>query len=338
VRIEFLEPAEYQRRLRADWLDVSDDERKEAEYQQELLDVFGLTATYNLLADRGAIESLASLGFYSPNSDSIVVRGQGMTPGVETTVVHELTHALQAQHFGVGDRIADRSTRSIAEADAMEVEQAYLNSLPAEAKWTAVEETKMTAEDEQLLAKVPATLVELEYAPYRLGRLAMDRRQTGGNSGINEALSNPPSEKQMIAPWAAAGGDFASTVTWWSAAMGAPVTPKVDGNDVTFALCARGKGAPEPPKAVVPTTVAVEVELSVVPPELIPSPGVSPQAVIIQPGQAAPTAGLSDYLCVARTIVDDPKAAPLITLPLPTATQQAAIDQRLKAAINHCLH
>jgi hypothetical protein len=319
---------------------------------------------------------------------------------------------LQAQHFDTGGRIADRATRSVAEADAMEVEQAFLATLPDADKWTAVEETKMTPEDEQRLAQVPEALVELEYAPYRLGRLAMDRRQTAGNAGINDALNSPPSEKQMIAPWSPAaeavpglsavapagatveeenqplslvellvmfdawlpwslarpsldawrdgvyttyrigadgplcaavhvslyspGGYLASTVSWWAAAMGSPVTPAVEGNDVLFTLCARGKGAAEPPKAVVPTTVAVEVELSVVPSELIPALGTPTPVLAVQPGQT--TAGLEGYLCVARTLVDDATAAPLLAIPVPTKDQEAVIGQRVKAARDTCRH
>lgn len=401
VTIEFLPPDEYRARLHAEALDVTDEERADAAYAEELNDLFGLTATYRLLEHHATIESLSSLGYYSPETDSIVVRGASLTPGVRATVVHELTHALQAQHSDIGARFGDRATRSMAEADAMAVEGSYKDTMTPEDLWQASEESQLSEEDRQALAAVPWPLVELEYAPYRLGALAIDHRPSA-----DDALADPPTERQMIAPWAGPDPDlrdltasapagttvveenqqlsvletlvafdawlpwsvarpafdtwlggvfttyrltedgplcaavrvrlsvpgegFAAVATWWSAAMGAPATPTVQGNDVEFNLCARGEGAPEPPPAVVPTTIAVELEVSMIPADQMPAPG---QMTIAQIGQ--PT--ITQYLCVGRTVVDDPALGPLITEAFPTAQQQATIDRGIDAAVRDCL-
>ncbi len=39
------------------------------------------------------------LGFYDPETDELVVRGSRVTPLMRTTLVHELVHALEDQHF-----------------------------------------------------------------------------------------------------------------------------------------------------------------------------------------------------------------------------------------------
>ncbi|MFZ4719620.1 MAG: hypothetical protein ACOYMR_09360 [Ilumatobacteraceae bacterium] len=406
VAVEFVPAAEYEARLRSDAVDVSDDERAKAAYEEELNDAFGLTATYRLLENRGAIDALSSLGFYASETDSIVVRGDQLTPGVRATLVHELTHALQSQHFDLDTRLSDYTVRSIAEADAMEVEDAYMAALEPTDRWDASVESQMTPAAQAAIDAVPWTLVELEHAPYRLGRLAMDRRTTAGNAGIDAALTTPPTERQMIAPWAPDGGStagivaaapagttvveenrplsmletlvmfdawlpwsmarpaldtwvggvfttyrttagaplcaavrmrstvpgetLATVVTWWSAAMGAPATPAVEGGEVAFTVCARGKGAPEPPKAAVPTTVAVELEITTVPKELIPT---GPAPAVADPARPS----LGQYLCVARTMVDDPALGPLITQAFPTAQQQATIDKGTATAVRHCI-
>lgn len=82
--------------------------------------------------------SAQTLAFYDSERKRIVYVGslsdrQGMLPdGAERIIVHELTHALQDQHFALGDRLrslknsdAALSLRSLAEGDAMVTEQAY---------------------------------------------------------------------------------------------------------------------------------------------------------------------------------------------------------------------
>ena len=45
------------------------------------------------------------LAYYSFRTKQITVRGRTLTPSVKATLVHELTHVLQDQHFRIGHRV-----------------------------------------------------------------------------------------------------------------------------------------------------------------------------------------------------------------------------------------
>ncbi|MEA5385781.1 Hvo_1808 family surface protein [Haloarculaceae archaeon H-GB11] len=74
------------------------------------------------------------LGYYSPSSESIVLVSDSETPRItnERTLAHELTHALQDQHFGIGGHVANTSDArkgrlGLVEGDAMLVEDRYID-------------------------------------------------------------------------------------------------------------------------------------------------------------------------------------------------------------------
>ena len=63
-----------------------------------------LYEAFNSVVDSG------TLAFYDPTDERIRVRGTEMTVGLEVTLVHELTHALQDQHFDL-ERLNDPDAR-----------------------------------------------------------------------------------------------------------------------------------------------------------------------------------------------------------------------------------
>ena len=79
------------------------------------------------------------VGFYDPRTDRLVVRGRELDVFTELVLVHELTHALQDQHFDLDRPELDEADdeRSIAfdalvEGDAVRVEEAWLAAQPAD--------------------------------------------------------------------------------------------------------------------------------------------------------------------------------------------------------------
>lgn len=83
---------------------------------------------------RGRVTSEGTLGYYDGerNEMTIVSKGPTLPVGVETTVAHELTHAIEEQHFGVFRRAArledeDEALayRSVLEGSASDVEERY---------------------------------------------------------------------------------------------------------------------------------------------------------------------------------------------------------------------
>jgi hypothetical protein len=82
----------------------------------------------------GRVTSQGTLGYYDGerNEMTIIAKGPTLPVGVESTVAHELTHAIEDQHFGVVSRLAkirdeDASLayRSVLEGSASDVEERY---------------------------------------------------------------------------------------------------------------------------------------------------------------------------------------------------------------------
>jgi hypothetical protein len=145
------------------------------------------------------------IGLYDPDKDRIFVRGSTITPAMRPTIVHELTHALQAQHFGLtrtgktsGE---DTAFTALVEADAVRIEDAYVASLP-----TAEQQAILASDAQQAasadLGSVPPILTELFSLPYVLGPPFVDALMAaGGQHRVDLAFRHPPStEKHIVDP------------------------------------------------------------------------------------------------------------------------------------------
>ncbi len=118
-----------------------------------------------------------TLAYYDFRRKVVNVRGTEVTPSMEATLVHELTHALQDQHFDLEERNdgADSEEaavlRAVLEGDAMTVEAAYVQSLPEEQRRRMIEDGRLQFEEADAgLANVPAALRASQAIPYYLGR------------------------------------------------------------------------------------------------------------------------------------------------------------------------
>lgn len=99
---------------------------------------------------RGTLET-GVVGYYDPEADLLYVRGTSLTPFVEVTLVHELVHALQDQHFGLEDLLdidddeAFSGAQALVEGDAEQVAREYLFTLSFE------EQSQLLAEAQSFL-------------------------------------------------------------------------------------------------------------------------------------------------------------------------------------------
>ena len=202
VPVEFLTEAEYVELFSAEaW---TPDAATVAEYEQlsNVFDAAGLGVDTDLLAAETTVLANNTLGVYYPEIDTVFIRGTALTPAVQAVLVHELTHALQAQHFSMELGGAnDLELRSIIEADALRVEYRFLDTLSPTDRNAA--NAGLSADpDAAPLPDVPAALMEVTAAPYVLGPLLVDLAyQRDGNNGVNELLRNPPSEEILLNPW-----------------------------------------------------------------------------------------------------------------------------------------
>jgi hypothetical protein len=134
-------------------------------------------------------------GFYDSDTKELVVRGTRPTPFVRQVLVHELTHALDDQHFGLDPDIADDDAGfaydALAEGDAVTIEDRYVDSLSPEDRRSAREEEDALfggSDDDADL------LTELDDFPYVEGpHLVAALLAAGGQARLDAAFAAPPS-------------------------------------------------------------------------------------------------------------------------------------------------
>ncbi len=182
---------------------LSDDEQVAARSTSLLYDAFGLAVDYDPTQGESTVSAVTTLGFYSLTSDRVFVRGEQLTPAVRVVLAHELTHALQAQHFELatgGEN--DLELRSVVEADALRVEGVYIDSLSADEQTAADQANSLAPDAEQGLSDVPWAVVEQRYAPYVLGPMLVgDVFAAHGNEGVDQLIRTPPTEEILLNPW-----------------------------------------------------------------------------------------------------------------------------------------
>jgi hypothetical protein len=205
VEVELADDAEFERRLLED-LDESRDELAESELVFQALGLIEPDA--DLLA--AFEESLAGgvIGFYDPETDELVVRGTDTGPYVRTTIAHELTHALDDQHFDLDRPEIDESDgeegfgfSALVEGSAVRVEERYLASLSPEDQATYAEAEAEIAEDFPVFS-VPRVVLEMLVAPYALGPVLVDHViDEGGQRAFDAAFAEPPvTSEQVLEP------------------------------------------------------------------------------------------------------------------------------------------
>jgi hypothetical protein len=162
-----------------------------------------LTESVNTLSDSG------TLAFYQPSDKQIYVKGTELTPAVKVTLVHELVHVLQDQHFDLkrqGDEEEDPHTtlRAVAEGDAGRIENTYITEeLSAEEREDYERESAEQGEDavDEVTSSVPDGLTAVFTAPYVFGEpFVAIVAEADGNSGVDRALENPPSTRVLFDP------------------------------------------------------------------------------------------------------------------------------------------
>ena len=209
VYVDFLSPAEYSKSTTADEGAVGEDDRADLDRYAAELRAMGvgsgeidLFTAYNQVSDAG------TLAFYDPDTERVTVRGTEMTVGLEVTLAHELTHALQDQHFDLdrlgetgGDTSAAATFRALAEGDALRVEQGYETSELDQDERDAYDEEYQGEVDEskEATAEVPAFVSATFSAPYALGQpFAVMLSNQGGNAEVDRAFDDPPTTEESI--------------------------------------------------------------------------------------------------------------------------------------------
>lgn len=141
-------------------------------------------------------------GFYDTDTKKLVVRGGTLTPFVRQVLVHELTHALDDQHFDLDPDLEDDEAAlafdALVEGDAMNVEMRYVDSLPEDQRRQA------HAEEDAIYgavdtAGVPDVLLDLGDFPYTEGPvLVAALLAAGGTARLDAAFGAPPTTSAEV--------------------------------------------------------------------------------------------------------------------------------------------
>lgn len=173
----------------------------------------------DLLAQSQALDEVSILAYYSWETHRITVRGTALDVATRVTVVHELTHALQDQHFdlqAIQDTAAERDTASptpLIEGDASRVEQAYAAELDDDEteEYQAGRDEQV---DDEAFAEIPLLLQLQSATPYVFGPAFVTLlHNLDGNAAVDEAFAAPPeSEAMYLDPIRYLDGDTVAAV------------------------------------------------------------------------------------------------------------------------------
>jgi hypothetical protein len=237
VPVHFVTPRTFDRDVAAQTAPTSaatraDDRR----YAAELRALGLLDGSVNVIAaETASDDSGGVLGYYTPTTRAVDLRGRTLTPAVRVTLAHELTHALQDQHFGL-NRLSRRATTggdqfgltALEEGDAVLDEDDYQSSLPPAERREA---TAQPTTGGSASATVPILTVTAS-VPYVLGPDLVDALYAvGGNQAVDRAYGHPPAtELDVLQPTAYLERVAARSIP----TPAVPAGGEVDGGPQTF--------------------------------------------------------------------------------------------------------
>jgi hypothetical protein len=217
IQSEFLSEDEFRKKVTNNE-ELTEEDKDEIRHYEGLFRALGLVeGNLDLVQSMNQLAGETVLGLYDPETKTVFIRGNTITPDMRPTIVHELTHALQDQHFDLSRELhpsgEDSAYRALFEADALRIEDKYEATLTQEER-DAIDAAEDTLRQEADLEGVPKVLTELFAMPYVLGPPFVDAVvRERGDKGVDRAFKErPTSEEQIANPAAYFIGDNPSKV------------------------------------------------------------------------------------------------------------------------------
>jgi hypothetical protein len=214
VKVSHLSDAEFSQRI----VSLQRRDRADTDRQAKLYRALGLVGR-DVDVEKAEEELLGGnvVGYYDPKTKELVVRGDTATVSVKHVVIHELTHALQDQWFGLDanqrDQTDDQALAyiSLVEGDAVRIEREYVASLSSAERDQLA---KAEAGSGGTPSGVPRVLVELLAFPYIAGPpFTSAVLQARGQPGLDGAFKDrPAATSQVVQPELFLNGDRPQTV------------------------------------------------------------------------------------------------------------------------------
>ncbi|HEX5613857.1 MAG TPA: hypothetical protein VFZ83_01755, partial [Acidimicrobiia bacterium] len=206
VTVRFLDESAFRDEISFSEDDIDPAARATAVGDAAVLRALGIAdGDIDLIEVFGELNAGLTLAYYDSGRDEIVVRGTDLTAPARVSVVHELVHALQDQHFDLDrfqalDSDESDAARALVEGDATMVEDAYYATLsPTDQR--AVDAAH-SFDSTDVPEAVPEILTYFASSPYVFGAslvAALDAH--GGRERVDDAFGDPPvSEEHLIDP------------------------------------------------------------------------------------------------------------------------------------------
>lgn len=215
VKVTLLDDKAFRKRI----AEASKPDKAEADKLARVLRALDLIKPgVDLVKAQQALLGGAVVGYYDSKAKALFVRGGKPTPAVRQVLVHELTHAVQDQHFQIDrpdlDKRDDESSQAFSgllEGDAVRIERAYSATMSQKERDQADKEQSSQVGD---LGSVPRVLIESLTFPYTVGpRFVQAVVQAAGQARLDDAFTNPPStSEQLIHPTKFLAGEGALPV------------------------------------------------------------------------------------------------------------------------------
>ncbi|CUR58548.1 hypothetical protein NOCA2500025 [metagenome] len=213
VAVRFLPAAQFERTMRADREELSDEDLADLEDTTALLRAVGLLqGDVDLFDTVNDLQTGGTLAYYSFEDQTITIRGRTLSPSVRSTVVHELTHALQDQHFSIGERMQELAAAeddghpaseildSLIEGDAERVQTRYRESLTTKQRAALDADTKKEGDRAaQRLQGIPKVLLTMFTSSYTFGQALVQLADAdGGNRAVDDLFRRPPTHELAL--------------------------------------------------------------------------------------------------------------------------------------------
>jgi hypothetical protein len=213
VPVEFLSETAFVKRVAVDRGKLSADDKEQLRRAEAQLRSAGLVdGDVDLVDALTSLQTTGALAYYDPKTKRATVRGKQLTPSTKVTLAHELTHALQDQHFDLRamQKTAERTHSSSAltalvEGDAVRVQDLFTAQLPS-AERAQFESSRGDASNAALgsgrAQGVPDSLLVLFQSPYVLGPQMLQLVQAvDGKRAIDRLFRHPPdADSDFLAP------------------------------------------------------------------------------------------------------------------------------------------
>lgn len=211
VPVELLDDDAFIERLLEDFDAEAEAELAEAQVLYEALGI--VDPGTDLAAILQEVLGFGVIGFYDPEVGNLVVRGAALSPMARATLVHELTHALDDQHFELdrpeydkpdtGDSDGDGQPdelgfgfTALAEGNANTVEEAYMDGFSDEEQEQYDDEQSALGDE---LPDVPEFLLQEISLPYVFGPdLVAALYDEGGQERLDTAFAAPPKTSEGV--------------------------------------------------------------------------------------------------------------------------------------------